>query len=149
MTRRLSYGLITLTFFLGAYVLYTVNLRSSCDSSVNLIFRSKVEGAKWENELNTFEGYFQKDMVIELPAITNISLTQEDLDRICMKIHKIGFFSYPAVLDTTPKGSRWSESTPYIDYSLEVQIGTRIHSVRWTDRYDSNKMRYHDIMELK
>ena len=148
MTRRLTFGFITLALFLGTYVLYTVNFGSSCDSSVNLIFRSKVGGAKWENELNTFEGYFQKDMVTESPAITNISLTQKDLNRICMKINTIGFFSYPQVLDTTPKGPRWGELEPYTNYYLEVQIGTRSHSVRWTDRYTSNKMRYHNLMEI-
>lgn len=119
-----------------------------CDSSLHLIFRYGVSGAKWENELNTFKGYFQKDMVNRRPAITKICLTQEDLNKIYLKLVEIGFFSYPSVIDTTPRGSVWSEGTPYSDYYLKVQNGTRIRSVRWTDRYITNNRRYHDIKDL-
>ena len=148
MTTRFTTYVLALTFLLGFYVLHTAYWMPSSGSSLNLILRSKVEGAKWESELNTFEGYFQKDMVIEDPAITNISLTQEDLNRIYLKMEEIGFFSYPSVIDTTPRGFAWGEGTPYSKYYLKIQNGTRIQRVRWTSRYLTNKRRYHDVMDL-
>ena len=58
-------------------------------SSFNLIFKY---GVRARNELNTFNGTYTKDMVMDPSITVNLSLSKEELDRIYQKMIKIDFF---------------------------------------------------------
>ena len=61
-------------------------------SNFNLIFQYGV-GAR--NELNTFEGTYTKDMIMDPPITVNLTLSKEELDIIYQKMIEINFFGYP------------------------------------------------------
>ena len=83
-------------------------------SNFNLIFKYGV-GAK--NELNTFEGTYTKDMVMDPSITVNLSLSKEELDRIYKKIVEINFFGYPDQFSVfVPPGQSVGMVTPYYSY---------------------------------
>jgi len=126
-------------------------------SSFNLIFKY---GVTARNELNTFEGTYTKDMVMD-PSITiNLSLTEEELDRIYQKIVEIDFFDYPDEFSVpVEEGELVTIVTPYSSYYFKVEYDSSIKELRWEDEImnpndEANKLReliqlIRDIIELK
>src|SRR4030067_1505684 len=103
---------------------------SGCDdqtpgeSGFNLIFKYGI-GAK--NELDTFQGIYTKDMVMD-PSITiPLPLSREEKDRIYQKMVEIDFFNYPGKFSiTVPAGERSAIVTPFSSYYFKVQFDSRI-----------------------
>ena len=98
-------------------------------SDFSLIFQYGV-GAK--NELNTFEGTYTRDMVMDPSITVNLSLTEEELDRIYQKMVEIDFFDYPdrfsvSVLPSESVGM----VTPYSSYYFKVEYDSGIKEVWW------------------
>jgi hypothetical protein len=89
---------------------------------VNIHFKYGVGG---KNELNTFNGTFTKDLVIDGTITTRLTLTPEELSQIQERLSDIGFFDYPETfpsqLVVTPRG----------DYYLKVQNGSTVKEVTW------------------
>lgn len=50
-------------------------------------------GAK--NELNTFNGNYTKDMVVDPPVTVNLTLSEKEMNTIHDKMAEINFFDYP------------------------------------------------------
>jgi hypothetical protein len=99
---------------------------NSSQNPVNIIFKYGV-GAK--NELNTFEGTYTKDLVIDNTVTTRLILSHEELRQIQQKLSDIGFFDYP---ETFPlNDERWV--TPQVDYYIKVQNGSTVKEVSWND----------------
>jgi hypothetical protein len=63
----------------------------------NLVFRY---GAGKQNELNTFDNTFTKDMVNEPPVKVGMVLSATELTQIRTKMEAINFFSYPERLSS-------------------------------------------------
>jgi len=101
------------------------NLVSPYDSSknpVNIVFKY---GYDYRNELNTFNGTFTKDLVIDGTATTRLVLSLQELNQIHKKLTDIGFYEYP---ETFPSAG---VVTPRADYYLKVQKGSAIKEVTW------------------
>jgi hypothetical protein len=129
LPRKLRIALIVLLVcvtFVLAYVLLANNVpeHDSSKNVINIVFRWGV-GAK--NELNTFEGTFTKDLVVDGTKTTRLSLSQEELSQIRQKMVDIGFFDYPE--NFPPKPGYGVD--PRMDYYLKVQIGSTVKEVSW------------------
>ncbi len=109
---------------------------SSQESDFNLLFRYGV-GAK--NELNTFEGTYTKDMVIDTPITTGLILSEEELEQIRQKMIEIDFFNYPE--DFPPRLDRIV--TPCTDYFIRVENGSIVKEINW----NTNSMLESDIQD--
>ena len=101
------------------------------ESSFNLIFKYGV-GAR--NELSTFEDTYTKDMVMDPSITVNLSLTEEELDRIYQKMVEINFFDYPDRFSVSvPAGELVTMVTPHMSYYFKVEYDSRIKELWWED----------------
>ncbi len=123
----LSGILLIVVIILGAYLLLiTAQPPAIEDTDFNITFRYGV-GAK--NELNTFEGTYKKDMVIDPSITVDLSLTKEEKERIYQKMNDTNFFDYP---DYFPqRQDRFV--TPNGEYHLKVEYNSKIKEVSWDD----------------
>ncbi|MBN1692680.1 MAG: hypothetical protein JW845_03895 [Dehalococcoidales bacterium] len=127
------------------------------EEDFNFLFRYGVTGG---NILNTFQGTFTKDMVMD-PAITiDFTLTPEEMDSIYQKMLEIDFFDYPDEFEVTvPEGELINLVTPYATYYFKVQHSGGVKELTWEDeivnpdeKADKLKELIHlirDIIELK
>jgi len=90
----------------------------------NLVLKYGV-GAK--NELNTFNETYTKDLVLDQPATTKLSLTNQEKMQILQKIDEMNLFSYSKDFPTNPHA--WT--TPQVDYYIKLQNGTQIKEITW------------------
>lgn len=115
-------------------------------SNFNLIFKYGV-GAK--NELNTFEGTYTKDMIIDPSITVNLSLSKEELDRIYKKIVEINFFGYPDQFSVfVPPGQSVGMVTPYYSYYFRVEYDSKVKELRWEDNITSEDKKAEKLREL-
>jgi hypothetical protein len=118
-------------------------------SDFNMIFKYGV-GAK--NELNTFEGTFTRDMIMD-PSITiDLVLSGEELDIIMQKMVEIDFVGYPDNFSVeVPPGEATGEMIPYPSYYFKVEYGSQVKELRWDDKIinESEKAgRLRDLIDL-
>ncbi len=106
------------------------NLVFLYDSSKNPINIDFKFGVTARNELNTFNGTFTKDLIIDGTIKTRLILSQQELTQIKTKLFGIGFFDYP------PSFQSQGTVSPRSNYLLKVQIGSVIKEVSWYS--DSN-----------
>ena len=106
------------------------------DFNFNLLFRYGV-GAK--NELNTFEGTYTKDMVLDPPITIKLTLSDAELEQIRQKMVEIGFFDYP---ENFPLRTDF-EVTPRTDYYIRVENGSSVKEVSW----NSNSMLENNVQD--
>lgn len=93
----------------------------------NLIFRSG-------SQLNTFEGTYSRDMVVDPPVKIKMILSKDEKDKIYQKMQEIKFFDYPDKFSVTvPPGETISTVTPCPDYYLKVAIGSKVKELSWSD----------------
>lgn len=118
----------------------------SGEMKFNLIFKYGV-GAK--NELNTFAGTYTKDMIINPPITTNLSLSKEEMDTIYKKIFEINFFDYPERFITTiPPGEGVGMVTPNSSYYFKVEHGSRVKELEWEDNITNKDEKADKMREL-
>jgi len=89
-----------------------------------MVFRYGV-GAK--SELDTFKGTYTRDMVIDPPITVSLSLSKEELARICQEMVRIGFFDYPREFPPNPERS----VIPCVKYYMRVEYGSKIKDITW------------------
>jgi len=105
--------------------------KQSDDSGFDLIFKYGV-GAR--NELNTFEGTYTKDMVIDPPITADLSLTQEELDGIYQRMLEINFFEYPDTFSVfVEAGEDVAYFTPFSTYYFKILYDSKIKELWWSD----------------
>jgi len=117
-------------------------------SNLNLVFKYGV-GAR--NELNTFNGTYTRDMVMDPPITVNLSLTEEDLDRIYEKMLEINFFDYPDEFSVSTAGGSFGIMTPYSSYYFKVEYDSSIKELRWKDEIsypDEKADRLRELIQL-
>lgn len=103
-------------------------------SDFNFIFKWGVS-FEHPNELNTFNGTFTKDMILDPSITTNLVLSQQEIDRIYQKIMEIDLMSYPYTFKVNvPPGSPTKGVTPSDRYYFKVNFGSQIKEVSWDDR---------------
>jgi len=84
----------------------------------------------WGNELNTFNGTFAHDMVIDPPITINLTLTSDEMKRVYLKMVEVGFFTY-AQKDAEIKN--WVIVTPCGSYYLKVKYDSLVKELTWDD----------------
>jgi len=117
--------LVSATFVL-AYVLLANNVPEH-DSSKNVINIDFKYGVGAKNELNTFEGTYTKDLIVDGTITTRLILSSEELRQIQQKMIDIGFYNYPNDFPPQP-GLRVD---PREDYYIKVQNGSTVKEVTW------------------
>jgi len=131
LSKKLILALLLFTIFIASVGTYIYYEKMQSDGTLTesvgdfeLLFRYGV-GAK--NELNTFNGTYTKDMVID-PSITiDLTLTVAEKWQIMNKINSIDFFNLPSSFPINPH--MWV--TPQTDYYLKVQNGSETNEVSW------------------
>jgi len=115
-------------------------------SSFNLIFKYGV-GAK--NELNTLQGTYTKDMIFDPSITVNLSLSQEELDRIYNKMVEINFFGYPDEFSIfVPPGELVGMVTPHRSYYFRVEYDSRVKELWWEDDIINQDKKAEKLREL-
>ena len=119
------------------------------ESNFNLIFKY---GVSAKNILDTFEGTYTKDMVMDPSITVNISLSEEELDRIYKKMVKIDFFSYPEKFKVSPSlGEIVGIVTLYSRYYFRVEYDSQIKELSWDDELiykDEKADRLREVIKL-
>ncbi len=119
---------------------------ASGESSFNLVFQSGV-GAR--NRLDTFNGTFTKDMIMEPSIKVKLSLSEEELDSIYQKMMEIDFFNYPDRFSVTvPPGESTIIVTPYESYYFKVRYGSRVKELWWEDEIKNENIEADRLREL-
>ena len=115
-------------------------------SNFNLIFKYGV-GAK--NELNTFEGTYTKDMIMDPSITVKLPLSQEELDRIYQKMVEIDFFSYPdKFFVSVPPGEVVGMVTPHLSYYFKVEYDSKTKELWWEDEIIKEDEKAEKLREL-
>jgi len=115
-------------------------------SNFNLTFKYGI-GA-W-NELNTFDGTYTKDMVMDPSITVNLSLSKEELDRIYQKMIEINFFDYPDQFSVfVPPGQSVGMVTPYYSYYFKVEYDSKVKELSWKDKIINQDKKAEKLREL-
>jgi hypothetical protein len=118
------------------------NLVFQYDSSRNAINIDFKFGVTARNELNTFDGTFTKDLILDGTIKTRLILSQQELAQIKTKLLDMGFFDYP------PSFPSQGIVSPRDDYLLKVQIGSAIKEVSWYSDSNLDSKTDADLNEL-
>jgi hypothetical protein len=106
---------------------------------LSLLFKYGV-GAK--NVLDTAEGTFTRDMIVDPAKKVSLRLTREELHRISAKMDEIDFWSYPDVLEfETPADGVVTMVTPYTSYYFRAVRSGTVKELSWDDRYSDQTAR--------
>ena len=72
-------------------------------------------------------------MVMDPSITVNLSLSEEELDRIYDKMLEIDFFDYPEEFSVSTSGGSFGIMTPYSSYYFRVEYDSGIKELRWKD----------------
>ena len=101
------------------------------ESNFNLIFKY---GVFAKNELNTFKGTYTRDVVMDPPITVGLSLSIDELNRICQKMIEINFFDYPDDFsDRTPTGEVIGMTTPGSSFYFKAEYNSKVKELQWVD----------------
>jgi len=115
-------------------------------SNFNMILKYGVGAG---NELNTFEGTYTKDMIMDPPITVDISLSKEELDRIYQKMIEINFFGYPDQFSVfVPPGQSFGLATPHCSYYFRVEYDSKVKELSWEDNITNPDKRADKLREL-
>lgn len=115
-------------------------------SGFNLEFRYGVTAG---NILNTFEGTYTKDMVLDPAVTTNLRLTETEMDSIYQKMVEIDFFRYPDVFKVDVHESEViGIITPYSTYYFEVEYPSGTKELKWEDEITNTDEKADKLREL-
>jgi hypothetical protein len=86
----------------------------------------------FKNELNTFTGIYQKDLVKDGITRTGFYLTDSEQNQIVQKIQSVDFFSFPDTIRIIPKdGFTYTiEPDPGVQF-LKIEYNGKMKSVYW------------------
>ncbi len=86
-------------------------------------------GINAKNQLNTIEGTYTKDMVLEASITTDLILSDEEMDIIYLTMKDINILNYPESF--TPKSN--TMATPFQTYSIKIYYDGKEKSIYWKD----------------
>jgi len=117
---------------------------NSENNPINLIFKY---GVTAKNILNTFDCTYQKDMILDPPVITNLKLTEEELDSIFVIMQSIEFFKYPDTFYIDVQNDTIGVITPSSKYYFFVENDSIWKELFWNDSIinpdaSAEKLRY-------
>jgi hypothetical protein len=98
----------------------------------NILVRYGFGGGR--NELNTFQGTFTKDLILDCVTTIPLQLSNEDLSAIEERLADIRFFDYPEDFIPPPANPHALKLVePHETYFFIVQVGSRTKVVSWED----------------
>jgi hypothetical protein len=100
-------------------------------SNFNMIFKYGV-GAR--NVLDTYAGTYTKDLVLDPPVTTALSLTREEKNSIYQKMVEIDFFEYPDTFSITVDTEEVGFFTPFSTYYFRVEYNSTMKELVWDDK---------------
>jgi hypothetical protein len=108
-------------------------LPESRPADFNLVFKYGYDTVN-KNVLNTFNGTYTWDMVVDPPVTIDLSLSDEEMDSIYQKMLEINFFCYPdKFVIPVPYGGSVHAVTPYQGYYFRVECNNKVKVLRWED----------------
>jgi hypothetical protein len=116
-------------------------LPNSKPADFNFIFNY---GINAKNQLNTIEGTYTKDMVLEESITTDLKLSDEEMDIIYLAMKDINILNYPE--NFTPKSN--TMLTPYQTYSMKIYFSGKEKSIYWKDENVSKTKEATQLREL-
>lgn len=142
-----SIGLILmLFFFLGVlfyfYQLSVIDSKNefySKSNTNNFAFtlsygvRTEVKGFKRDegrNKIDTIDGRFTKDMVLDPDITTKLVLTDDEMQFILYEMKRINILSYPSVFQ---KFNNQLEKNDFVTYRFDVRYREMIKIIYWDD----------------
>ena len=115
-------------------------------SDFNFIFKYGVTG---RNTLDTLQGTFTKDMVMDAAITIKLTLSGEEMDSIYQKMVEIDFFSYPDKFSVdVPEGELKTEVSPYATYFFRVTYGAKTKELLWHDKLTNSDEKADKLKEL-
>jgi hypothetical protein len=124
----------------------TPNEQTSEEPDFNLIFKY---GVMARNKLDTFQGTYTKDMVMDPPITVELSLSEGEREIIYQKMVEIEFFSYPDEFSVSvPPGELVGIVTPYASYYFKVEYNSQIKELRWEDEITNPDEKAERLREL-
>ena len=117
------------------------------ETDANIIFRIGSSSSKHSEELDTFKGTLTKDTG-EGSVITDLDLTQEEIDSIHLLLNEIDFFTYPTTYPPKHEGDTYTLRTSFTVYSLEFRNETTRKFVYWTHLTSTEDAKYQNLMDL-
>jgi len=115
-------------------------------SNFNMIFKY---GGGAGNELNTFEGTYTNDMIMDPSITVDISLSKQELDRIYQKMIEINFFGYPDQFSVSvPPGQSFGLATPHCSYYFRVEYDSKVKELSWEDNITNEDKKAEKLREL-
>jgi hypothetical protein len=133
MVRTVKKTITSLVILALIITLFCVPSCTSKEGQFNFIFQYGY-GSKNKNEMNTYKETYTKDMVSDPPIITDMLLTEEEMNEIYRKMEEIDFFNYPdEFFIMIAPGSSRGVVTPYLKYYFKVEYEGVIKELRWDD----------------
>ena len=101
------------------------------------------------NKLDTFNGKYTKDMILDPDITIDLKLTTDELAQILAKMKEIDFFNYPdAFIVEVPPGELRMFVTPCDSYYFKVEYGSVTKELRWQDEIRNENEKADRLREL-
>jgi hypothetical protein len=100
----------------------------------------------FNNELNTFDKTYQKDLILDGTIKVNFWLTTEEQNRILNKANEINFFAFPNVFLNDTSIILVSPNPG--DQILRIQTDNKDHQAQWTILIDLSNPQAVKLKEL-
>ncbi len=99
----------------------------------------------FKDELNTFDNFYQKDLVLDGVVKVNFRLTKDEQSKILAKVYETNFFSLPdTLINRAPV-----EMTPNPIQYLRIKYGNKENAVVWNYiLYEYQTDQYKRLREL-
>jgi hypothetical protein len=114
-------------------------------SDFNTIFKYGV-GAR--NVLDTYAGTYTKDLVLDPPVTTELSLTHDEKNRIYQKMVDINFFEYPDTFSIAVDNEEAGFFTPFSTYYFKVEYNKTTKELVWEDKVFAEDEQADKLREL-
>jgi hypothetical protein len=109
-------------------------------------------GVDAKNILNTFDGTYTKDMVVDSLITIKFSLSKEELDSIKSEMEEIKIFEYPEMFNPNetddPPSYPLEFSFPFRTYYFKIKMGDKVKEILWADSNQSVAIKARRIRNL-
>lgn len=123
------------------YIRDSVPLKEGLPNDFGMVFQY---GGDAKNKLDTFNGKYTKDLILDPNITVDFKLTKRQLQIIYNKMKEIGFFDYP---DNYIPNSN-SYVTPFQTYYFKVMANNSMKELRWEDKHFSEDVKAKNLREL-
>ncbi len=133
-------------------VLFCLFLSSCKDSSVEPATQFAQIYLKYdfENELNTFDNTFQKDLIMDGVIKIEFFLTAEEQNQILEKAYSINYFSLPDTFKYIPVNGITLITNPNPgEQVLRIKFQQKDKKIIWTYPLNEDNVEANDLMKLK